>query len=233
MERAAQSPDLNPIELLWEQLDRMVHKKCPSSQSNLWEELQEAWGEIPSDYLNKLPARMPKVCNAVIAANGAFFDKSKVWRTKLLFQIKIIISNFVNVLTIFSIHFATQLINKSVSFHGNLGDPKLLNGSVFAPIWTPESRNECDLYNYYSFSPTENTLMTCVTSQKLAHAQGPRSFCLPVCCSLRLLTFNWAACADFIKSSAPLVHTLFLADSKGQYTPQIFSSTYGSTSFTI
>lgn len=78
MERAAQSPDLNPIELLWEQLDCMVHKKCPSSQSNLWEELQEAWGEIPSDYLNKLPARMPKVCNAVIAANGAFFDESKV-----------------------------------------------------------------------------------------------------------------------------------------------------------
>ena len=37
----AQSPDLNPIELLWEQLDSMVHKKCPSSQSNLWEMLQE------------------------------------------------------------------------------------------------------------------------------------------------------------------------------------------------
>ena len=44
----AQSPDLNPIELLWEQLDHMVRKKCPSSQSNLWEVLQEAWGEISS-----------------------------------------------------------------------------------------------------------------------------------------------------------------------------------------
>lgn len=78
MECPAQSPDLNPIELLWEQLDRMVRKKCPSSQSNLWEVLQEAWGEISTDYLNKLTARMPKVCNAVIAANGAFFDESKV-----------------------------------------------------------------------------------------------------------------------------------------------------------
>ena len=29
-----------------------------------------------------------------------------------------IISNLVNVLTIFSIHFATHLMNKSVSFHG-------------------------------------------------------------------------------------------------------------------
>ena len=39
---SAQSPDLNPIELLWEQLDRMGRKKCPSSPSNLWEGLQEA-----------------------------------------------------------------------------------------------------------------------------------------------------------------------------------------------
>ena len=66
MEWPAQSPDLNPIELLWEQLDCMVRKKCPSSQSNLWEVLQEAWGDISSDYLNKLTARMPKVCKAVM-----------------------------------------------------------------------------------------------------------------------------------------------------------------------
>jgi hypothetical protein len=75
MEWPAQSPDLNHIELLWEQLDRIVPKKCPSSQSNLWEVLQDAWGEISSDYLNKLTTRMPKVCKALIAAN-AFFDKS-------------------------------------------------------------------------------------------------------------------------------------------------------------
>ena len=67
-----------------------------------------------SDCLNKLTGRMPKVCKAEIAANGELFDES----TKLLFQIKIIISNLVNVLTLFSIHFATHLINKSVSFHG-------------------------------------------------------------------------------------------------------------------
>jgi hypothetical protein len=78
MEWPAQSPDLNPIELLWEHLDRMVRKKCPSSQSNLWEVLQEAWGEISSDYLNKLTTRMPKVFMAVISANGGFFDESEV-----------------------------------------------------------------------------------------------------------------------------------------------------------
>ena len=74
----AQSPDLNPIELLCEQLDCMIRKKCPSSQSNLWEVLQEAWDEISSDYLNKFTTRMPKVYKAVIAAKGALFDESKV-----------------------------------------------------------------------------------------------------------------------------------------------------------
>ena len=77
MEWPVQSPDLNPIE----QFDHMVCKKCPSSQSNLWEVLQEAWGEIYSDYLNKFTAKMTKVCKAVIVANGEFFDESKVWRT--------------------------------------------------------------------------------------------------------------------------------------------------------
>ena len=132
MEWPAQSPDLNPIELLWEQLDCMVRKKCPLSQLNLWEVLQEAWGEISSDYLNKLTAKMPKVCKAGIAANGELFEESKVWRTKL-FKIKIIISNLINVLIIFSIHFATHLMNKRKTWNC-LGDPKLLNDSVFISV---------------------------------------------------------------------------------------------------
>ena len=53
---------------------RSAHQANP----NLWEELQEVLGEISSDYLNKLTARMPKVCKAVIAANGELFDESKV-----------------------------------------------------------------------------------------------------------------------------------------------------------
>jgi hypothetical protein len=78
MEWPVQSLDLNPIQLLWEQLYRMVRKKCSSSQSNLWEVLQEAWGEISTDSHNKLTTRMTKVCKAVIAANGGFFDENKV-----------------------------------------------------------------------------------------------------------------------------------------------------------
>ena len=81
----------------------------PSSQFNLWEVLQEG-----------LPTRMPKVCQAVIAANGGFFDDRKVWRTQLLFQLKIIIYNRVDVLTIFPNHLANHfmyvfMVNKDIS----------------------------------------------------------------------------------------------------------------------
>lgn len=78
MDEPAQSPDVNPVELLWERLDRMVWIKCPSSQSNVWEVLQEAWGDISEDYLDESTVRMPKISKALIAAIGGFFDESKV-----------------------------------------------------------------------------------------------------------------------------------------------------------
>ena len=53
---------------------------------------------------------MPKVCKAVIAANEGFFDKIKVWRTQLLFQLKIIMYNLVKVFAIFPTHFATHFM---------------------------------------------------------------------------------------------------------------------------
>ncbi|KAG8539233.1 hypothetical protein GDO81_021184 [Engystomops pustulosus] len=62
------SPDLNPIELLLDQHDRMVCKKCPSSRSNLWEELLKAWAKISPDCHSKLTARGQK---------GRFFIESK------------------------------------------------------------------------------------------------------------------------------------------------------------
>jgi hypothetical protein len=39
--------------------------------------LREAWGEISSDYLNKLTTTMTKVCKAVIAANEDSLTKAK------------------------------------------------------------------------------------------------------------------------------------------------------------
>ena len=75
----------------------------------------------PSENLNKLTHRIPKVLKAVIAANGGFFDEIKVWRRRqLLFKLKIIIYNLVNALTIIPIYFATHFMyvfmeNKDIS----------------------------------------------------------------------------------------------------------------------
>ncbi|KAL6474907.1 hypothetical protein MHYP_G00159470 [Metynnis hypsauchen] len=41
-----QSPDLNPIEMVWGELDRRVKAKGPTSAKHLWELLQDCWKTI-------------------------------------------------------------------------------------------------------------------------------------------------------------------------------------------
>lgn len=71
----AQSPDLNPIELLWEELDRKIRLDCPTSSGDLWEKLQKAWSSLQQEQIDKLIYRMPRVVEAVIAAKGGFSTK--------------------------------------------------------------------------------------------------------------------------------------------------------------
>ena len=78
MDWPPQSPDLNPIELLWEELDRKVRETQPSSLENLWNILQEQWNAIQPETLRKLINRMPKICAAVIKNKGGYFDESKI-----------------------------------------------------------------------------------------------------------------------------------------------------------
>ena len=49
-----QSPDLNPIELVWDELDRRAKAKQPTSAVDLWKLLQESWKNISRDSLVKL-----------------------------------------------------------------------------------------------------------------------------------------------------------------------------------
>ena len=56
-----QSPDLNPIEMVWDELDRRVKKKQPTSVQHMWELLQNFFKSIPGDYLRKLAERMTNV----------------------------------------------------------------------------------------------------------------------------------------------------------------------------
>ncbi|KAJ8869000.1 hypothetical protein PR048_030546 [Dryococelus australis] len=67
-----QSPDLNPIEHLWDELDRRVRTRQarPKSIAQLVEWLQEEWRRIPVDVLKTLVESMPDRVAAVIAARG-------------------------------------------------------------------------------------------------------------------------------------------------------------------
>lgn len=73
-----QSPDLNPIELLWDELDRKVRTECPTSKTNLWNILQNEWKNIEAEKISKLIERMPRIVEAVIKAKGGFFDEKKI-----------------------------------------------------------------------------------------------------------------------------------------------------------
>ncbi|KAJ8867255.1 hypothetical protein PR048_031054 [Dryococelus australis] len=68
----AQSPDLNPIEHLWDELDRQVRARQarPKSIAQLMEWLQEEWRRIPMDVLQTLVESMPDRVAAVKAARG-------------------------------------------------------------------------------------------------------------------------------------------------------------------
>lgn len=70
METPPQSPDCNPIENLWEYLDRKIRERPVSSIANLKIRLQEEWKRIPGEYLQKLVLSMPRRLEAVIKAKG-------------------------------------------------------------------------------------------------------------------------------------------------------------------
>ena len=68
MEWPAESPDLNPIELVQDELDRRVKAKQTTSATHLWELLQQSWEELSEEYLISIAERMPQVCSAVTSA---------------------------------------------------------------------------------------------------------------------------------------------------------------------
>ena len=64
----AQSPDLNPIEHLWDHLNRQVRKRTPlpTSLPKLEAALQEEWARIPVEVVRKLYRSVPSRRDAVI-----------------------------------------------------------------------------------------------------------------------------------------------------------------------
>ena len=68
----AQSPDLNPIEHLWEHLKRVLkgYPEAPKGVHELWDRVVAEWGEISAETCQKLIESMPRRVAAVIKAKG-------------------------------------------------------------------------------------------------------------------------------------------------------------------
>jgi len=68
-----QSPDLNPIENAWAELERRLRTRSTArkTKDELFSALQQEWAAIPSSYFKKLVESMPRRVQSVMAARGA------------------------------------------------------------------------------------------------------------------------------------------------------------------
>ena len=70
MKWPAQSLDLNPIENLWAELNRITKERKPNNEDELFEVLKRGWELLSIEYLHSLIERMPRRCKAVVKAKG-------------------------------------------------------------------------------------------------------------------------------------------------------------------
>ena len=70
MDWPPQSPDLNPIEQLWDHLDRQLRLKSSSNADQTFATLQKLWSEIPLNVLEVYVNSMHNRCMAVIKVKG-------------------------------------------------------------------------------------------------------------------------------------------------------------------
>lgn len=66
----SQSPDLNPIEHLWDDVDKVIKKKKPSNLNVLYHIVEESWKNIPVSRCLSLIESMPRRCTEVIRNKG-------------------------------------------------------------------------------------------------------------------------------------------------------------------
>jgi hypothetical protein len=70
MDWPAQSPDLNPIENLWWEVERKLQGRKFAKPDELYAAVQREWAALPTTLLQKLIDSMPRRCKAVIEAKG-------------------------------------------------------------------------------------------------------------------------------------------------------------------
>jgi hypothetical protein len=66
----AYSPDLNPMENLWNDIARRVESRPASTIEQLQDVIAEEWEATDVNLLHKLARSMPDRCQAVIDAKG-------------------------------------------------------------------------------------------------------------------------------------------------------------------
>ncbi|GFU78065.1 transposable element Tcb2 transposase [Trichonephila clavipes] len=72
MEWPACSPDLNPIEYVWDMLGRRIaaRPRPPATVQDLENPLFEEWNSIPQSLIDNLIASMANRCAAILAVRG-------------------------------------------------------------------------------------------------------------------------------------------------------------------
>uniref|UniRef100_A0AAZ3REL8 Tc1-like transposase DDE domain-containing protein n=1 Tax=Oncorhynchus tshawytscha TaxID=74940 RepID=A0AAZ3REL8_ONCTS len=73
MDWPARSPDLNPIEYIWDIMSRSIHQRhdAPQTVQELADALVQVWEEIPQETIRHLIRSMPRHCREVIEARGS------------------------------------------------------------------------------------------------------------------------------------------------------------------
>ena len=68
MEWPPQSPDLNPIKHLWNEVDKHLRLSgsSPTSRHDLWEKIQVVWQSIEVEFVQKLIFTMPERVERVV-----------------------------------------------------------------------------------------------------------------------------------------------------------------------
>lgn len=66
----ADSPDLSPIENLWDYLEDMTKDRRCKNGDELFQCLEKAWNQIPINYLRALIDSMPERCEEVVRTKG-------------------------------------------------------------------------------------------------------------------------------------------------------------------
>ncbi|GIY36809.1 transposable element Tc1 transposase [Caerostris darwini] len=66
----AKSPDLNPIENVWAEMERLTNNRHVSTKEELWELIENTFSELLQEYIEKLIKSMPNRIRKVIESRG-------------------------------------------------------------------------------------------------------------------------------------------------------------------